>query len=226
MKLELEKMNSDEVVGIYTIKGKPDRMPESALYLHPEAASSWRENNFADKLVVSDMLRTAESSLKARRDGRGAQRPGYSGHNYGLSIDLDVGKVMTKLKLKKKVDLDLMMESYGWYCHRRDHDTRKSEMWHFNFLGIGAAINPRASSTAGNIEAEILRRYGASFILDSVGAQTELKHLRYYGGDIDGIIGPRSKEAIAAFQRAWELDETQKLDHMTMRTLAFVGAIR
>ena len=81
MKLELEKLRPEDVIGIYTIKGVSNRMPDSALYLHPEAAKSWTDNLFAETLVISDMLRTAESSLRARASGRGAQRPAYSGHN-------------------------------------------------------------------------------------------------------------------------------------------------
>ena len=76
--------------------------PLRALYLHPDAAASLAAMEAAapGALRYSDIWRSAQRSLEARKEGeerearraagethvapQGAQRPGFSGHNYGL----------------------------------------------------------------------------------------------------------------------------------------------
>lgn len=226
LSLKLEGLPFDLVRGIYKIEGKRGKMPPRALYLHPEAALSFRHDLY--KFVVSDMLRSAESSLRAVREGRGAMPPGFSGHNYGLSIDIEVDSAMEILGVKTKAELDRFMESRGWYCHRRD-GKRGHEDWHYNYLrifetldGKPLTISPKVKSTSGYLEQLIERLYGAELVPSDTEAQEMLYALKLYRGVIDGKIGPRSREAIRAFQRTWGIKETGKLDRKTRRTLAFV----
>lgn len=225
--LNLRQLPAGEVRGVYVIGGVRNRLPARALYLHPAAADSFL-GPVHEVTVVSDMFRSPESSLAAVRSGRGARPPGFSGHNYGLSIDIDVRATMRALAVTSKADLDRWMERAGWYCHRRDHQMTplKGECHHFNFLGIGARISPKVRSTSGYLEAKIIALYGDALRLDAVEAQTTLRDLRMYGGDIDGIWGPLSREACRAFQRAWGLAASGKLDAATQRTLAYVGCQR
>lgn len=219
--IELSKVDQTRVKGIYSVKGVPNKMPESACYLNPRAFESWKKSNFYETLIISDMLRTPESSLKAVKAGRGAKMPGFSGHNYGLSIDIDVISVMKNLGIKKKRELDELMATNGWFCHRTD-SLLKSESWHYNYLGVGFVIGKARLNTANYIEAKIKDLYGENFTLSPEQIQENLKKLAMYGGDIDGKIGPRSKEAINIFQRAWSLPVTGVADKTTQRTLAFV----
>lgn len=220
--LRLVPLPASLVRGIY---GKTkDVMPERLRYLAPDVAphyaaiSSWA--------VVSDMFRTAESSLAAVRAGRGAQPPGYSAHNYGIAVDLDLGQSMRRGGFKSKGELDERMEADGWFCHRRDHAIA-FEAWHYTWLGVGAAISPKVKTIVGYTEAAIVARYGAQLAPDDAEAQRMLAKLGMYRGDIDGDIGPRSREAIGAFQRAWGVPARMgKLDGRTRRTLAYVAAER
>lgn len=50
-------------------------------------------------------------------------------------------------------------------------------------------------------------------------AQEKLCTLGYYKGDIDGEIGPQTKEAIGKFQRAKKLPVTHMLDSKTLNEL-------
>jgi hypothetical protein len=52
------------------------------------------------------------------------------------------------------------------------------------------------------------------------GAQARLKNLSYYGGEIDGIIGHGSRDAILAFQHAHGLTATGLLDSDTIEKLS------
>lgn len=224
MKIRLRRLPV-EVHGIYTIAGIPGRMPPRALFLEPEAADSFT-TQLLDRVVVSDVLRSAESSLNAVRRGRGAQAPGFSAHNYGKAIDLDVKATMKALGLKTKADLDAWMEQRGWYCHRRDH-RMDSESWHYNFLGVGYVVSAKSKRTSGDVEALIVRQYGADMVPGDSQCQAMLASLRMYHGEVDGIVGDMTREAVRVFQRAWaskRVKETGKLDADTRRTLAFVTA--
>lgn len=221
MKLSLKQL-PPTVRGIYDGK-----MPARALFLEPAAADSYKRD-LLSWVVVSDMLRSAESSLNAVRRGRGAQAPGYSAHNYGFAIDLDVKATMERGEVKTKPALDAKLEALGWFCHRRDH-VMDSECWHYNFLGVGYVVSPRQRSTSGDVEALIVQRYGADMAPGDSQCQAMLASLKMYSGAVDGIVGDLTREAVRVFQRAWaskRVAETGRLDAATRRTLAFVCATR
>lgn len=219
--LSLMKIAGEVVRGIYG----PDKeeLPKRMRFLHPDAAASFLR--IAGSVVVSDMFRSPESSLQAVREGRGAQPPAFSAHNYGLAIDLALEATMKRWKLTSKVELDQAMAQQGWFCHRRDH-ALGHEAWHFNFLGEDAAIPDGLRVTSALIEARIVSLHGSSLAPRERECQEMLARLRLYAGEIDGEIGPLSREAIRAFQRAWGLRETEGLDARTRRTLAYVTAVR
>jgi hypothetical protein len=225
MLLQLVPLAADYVSGIYTVGGKPGRMPDRMRYLHPDAAIDY--SKIQPWVVVSDMFRTPESSLEAVRAKRGAQPPAYSAHNFGKAIDLALKESMERLAAKlgrtrvTKAELDATMEKAGWFCHRRDH-LMEFEAWHYNHLGIGA--KPQGTRTSDEIEACIQSLYGAAFKLTPSAAQSALRKLRFYGAAIDGDIGPLTRQAIRAFQRAWGIGESGMLDAKTQRTLAYVSA--
>lgn len=222
------------VLGIYgTGKGgipAGDYFPPSAALLHPDAASSYTSLEAATgkRLRVSDMYRTPEASLMAMQQKTGVMPPGFSGHGFGFSIDVAVDACL-KAFGKSKQQFDEMMESFGWYCHRKDHG-RGSEDWHYNFFGMGDVAAPylaacaRSVVTSPGVEAKMLAVYGASFLLDTVALQTLLQKLKMYGGALDGEFGPKTQQAVLAFERAWKLPEDGSPDARMMRTLATVAA--
>lgn len=221
--ITLSSIPALKVRGIYKTKSGTLELPERMRYLHPSAADSFL--GFCEYAVVSDMFRSPESSLAAVRAGRGAKLPGFSGHNYGLSIDLDIRETMKRWGCMTKTVLDEAMADRGWFCHRVDHKI-DHEAWHYNHLGASMEISPKVKSTAGYIENRILTLYGDELQLSDTDSQRCLKKLRLYSGDIDGQIGPISKESIRVFQRGWGLPESGKLDAKTQRTLAYVAADR
>jgi len=224
LSIKLRKLPS--VLGIYGKTG--DYFPPAASYLHPEAAEAF-ERACAQfvRLRVSDMFRTPEQSMQARAEKAGVQPPGYSAHNFGFAIDVDVEKLLKQTGLSKD-KFDAKMMEFHWYCHRRD-GKRGFEDWHFNYLGPDAAqwlAKASKTSTAGAIEAKIAATYAEGLKLDPPEIQECLKQMKMYSGDIDGQIGPRSKAALAAFQRTWALPDTGVLDPKTERTLAYVSCVR
>jgi D-alanyl-D-alanine carboxypeptidase len=200
-------------LGIYNGK-----MPLRALFLHPLASEAF----LADSWVCSDIFRSPESSLVAVRAGRGAQPPGFSAHNFGLAIDIDVKATMARLSIKTKADLDAYMENTGWFCHRRDHKLDR-ESWHYTFLGVGAFIAPKYQTIVHHTEARIVEFYGKDLAPDDMECQRMLAKLGLYGGAIDGDLGPLSKAAAEVFRRGWGL-YGKSFDSKVRRTLALVSA--
>jgi hypothetical protein len=215
------------VIGIYKVAKKPDRLPARMRRLHPEALASYDKIMKASEgLVVSDMYRSPDGSLQANQAGRQALRPGYSSHGYGFAIDIDIRKVKKRNQLKTKVDLDAFMKGFGWLCHRFDAQL-KTEAWHYDFdIGgrLSALIKKSDKSIQRARERLIQELYSDAWTLTNEQIQEALKLLGMYSGAIDGILGKLSKEAIAAFQRAWKLDETSTVDAGMRRTLWFVAA--
>ena len=221
LRLRLVAFGLEQVAGIYRVRGQAGRMPDRCRFLHPDAAASFV--GIADQVVVSDMFRTPESSLAAVRAGRGAQMPGYSAHNYGLAVDLDISATLARWQFKSKRELDEAMEGHGWFCHRRDHKL-DFEAWHYNFLGRGTVIAAKYKNTSGWVEGRITQLYGDQLKPDDLEAQGALQKLGFYGGALDGGVGPLTREATRAFQRAWGLPRAHgELDNRTRRTLAYVA---
>lgn len=204
-------------------------------FMHPACAAKFLELEEATgwNIVVTDMWRASLSSLArkypAGKPARpGTQPPAYSAHNYGFAIDIDVEKTMKRLVIKKP-ELDAIMAEHGFYCHRRDGKLER-EAWHYNCVVVGDVPTQwlrfaGKKSTAGAVEAMIEALYGRFWALTEViDAQAMLQRIGMYHGEIDGIAGPLTREAIKAFQRAWKLVVDGKLGPRTNRTLAFRAA--
>lgn len=226
LKLRLSQL-PETIMGIYS--PPKDILPTRMRFLAPDAAASYMSlEQTSHRLRVSDMCRSAESSLQASQEKRGVKPPGYSGHNFGLSVDLDVTWLLKHYGLSKQ-QLDDELAQAGWYCHRKDHEI-DSECWHFNFFGAEPGRYLDAAkpfgSTAEGLELLIQERYGSMFTLTAVEIQTILKGMRLYSGDLDGDLGPLSRHAIKAFQRTWHQAETGLAGASTQRLLAFIGSER
>lgn len=224
LQLRLVAMPSDRVRGIYDIKGKPDRMPDRSLFLHPDVVPDYLA--IADQVVVSDMFRDATGSLLAKRSKRGAAAPGYSAHNYGLAIDIDIAATRHNLRATSKGDLDAKMAAHGFVCLRTDHDTGGFESWHYTHLGRGYQVTSHEEYLTAETEARIRQFYAAQWRPTAWQCQEALARLRLYHGEIDGILGPLSIEAMTAFKRTWGLFNGRPWDAKARRTLAYVAAER
>jgi hypothetical protein len=226
--MELLLAELPETLKHYT--GKP--VPKWMRVMHPDAAASLVQlEKDTGGLSYTDIWRSAEVSLAARASKQGVQPPGFSGHNYGFSVDLDIDGIL-KAKKWTYAQLTAVMENHGWYCHRRDGQYGKSECWHFNYFGplperFLKAIDPKKASTwSAGVEKRIVEVYGEDFELKPTTIQYSLKQLKMYVGAVDGQMGPITTAAIKAFQRAWGLTPDGQAGPKTQRTLAFVAATK
>jgi hypothetical protein len=224
MMLTIQLKKLGPVRGIYGIN--KNAFPPRAAFMHPLAANAFIavERDYGP-LVYSDILRGAEESLVAVKEGRGAQPPGYSGHNFGLSFDIAVDQVLREKRWNYE-KLCSILALYHFYPYRRDH-SRGPEDWHFNFLGDKAepilrrTLSRNLWQTAA--EEAILQNYPNITPMGAVDIQACLKKLRLYTGDIDGSLGALSMTAINLFNHTWGISSGATGERF-QRTLAFVAA--
>jgi hypothetical protein len=216
IELTIPLQRIERCIGIYDCDGdgKKTEMPTRALWLSPPAAQSFAQH-LADAVVVSDMFRSADSSLAALRAKRGAAAPGRSAHNYGRAIDIDVLPTMRALGLRDKAALDKWMAARGWHCWRNDHQLLR-ESWHY-YSAAGPAGYPvgavyRNGSAVAWWSAEMAAMFPVVF--DARRRQRALAAVGFYGGQLDGIPGPLTRLAESTCARAWGSSDD--------RTLAFV----
>ena len=186
-------------------------VPSRMRLLHPAACASWPtlpgQSEPADELIVTDVYRSLTSQLEAYESRkRGVQRPGYSAHNFGLAIDLDVRAMMKRLDCDK-VGLDTWMRNRSWTCYRTDgrltwNGKTASENWHYTFNAIVGG----SDAVEGAIQRYYMHEFAA--MREPKAIQEALATLRLYDGAIDGKLGPLSRRAIGLFQRQWGIRES------------------
>lgn len=89
-------------------------------------------------MVYTDMYRDAVGSAKAYETKKGAQKPGFSAHNYGVAIDIAVDATMKRHKVNYNQLVHTLI-SFGWTPYQGVSQSglykRETEDWHFNFIG-------------------------------------------------------------------------------------------
>lgn len=179
-------------------------VPSKAL-LRPQAAQACRDvmkffmHEYDINLNFHDMFRDAsEQAQIKKRFGKYGTLPGYSGHNFGMSIDIHVNRIFAQFRCGQKPyslkRLRQDLRKFGW-VHK------EIAMWHFDH---------------GNIEAQLRKDFGEIFdthipvpdlehILDTLGyGKVDMKHLN---------------TVLARFQRDFGLEETGQMSKITRRAL-------
>lgn len=232
MKLLLQKLPKD-LLGIYDCDrdGIKKEMPFRALFAHPVLATailSTEKDGF--RLTYSDIFRDAKTSLARRREfvAKGgpqlAAKPGFSAHNFGFAVDLDVQKIMKDYSINKEHLDVLLRDKYSLYCHRRDHSLA-SECWHYNALGGGATAllqHSSKNSTSGAVEAFILSVYGKDFDITRDQCIQAIRALGFMPEKVDNAI--TEVAAIKKFQLFWDLQVDGILGPQCKRLLAYLTA--
>jgi hypothetical protein len=205
--------------------------PARSKLLAPEAAVSLHvlEKDTDGKLIYVKLWNDATGTLMDRRTRVGNHLPGYDPHNYGLALNLDVPQILDQMKISYE-DLLYVMKRRGWFCHRRDGSPDSPGSGHFNFIGDNnpdeymkhATFDPVSWDTP--IETRIHERYSSDFQLSPAQVQSALQQLGFFHGAANGEFDGYTREAILAFQRAWDLAESGTWNGALQRTLAFVSA--
>jgi len=237
MQLELVHLPSD-LRGIYDVDrdGVKKEVATRALFAHPDLADAiTRMRKDGIPIVYTDIYRSAETSLKRRREFQAsggpqlAKRPGESPHNFGLAIDIDVMTILKEHGWHKSA-LDGLLRGYGLYCHRID-TILAEECWHYNALGKDASkhlAQASGRSTSRAVEAKVQSLYGGALRLGRDAIVAGLQRLGYLKG-LDPVTGAQLTTdaitlAVRAFQAAWDLVVDGVPGPKTQRLLAFLTA--
>ena len=217
-----------QVLGCY-ISGK--WLPERMRFLHPQVIRDFArlQESTNCQLVYSDMWRSFQESLNARRQkGAGlVAYPGNSGHNWGVSFDIDVENSCVVLESQEKIARGLdrrrrMLAFYDWMSQfnfapmtsvREKFEAGKrsvSEEWHFNHSIIG---DMAVKDWAGD-------NYGEDLQLNVEQIQACLNELGYGIWPIDGQLSDMLTKAVIKFQKDYDLDPDGDPGPITQRTLA------
>ena len=198
-------------------------------YLAQDAAMSLASiERDTDGLVYTEMWRDAVDSMLARRL-KGSSLIGYSPHNYGLAVDIDVPTILNQKKIRYE-DLLWLMKRRGWYCFRRDGAENQVGSGHFDFLGDNAddkylsrcTLDPTTWQTSA--ELRIWERHNKDFQMKVEEVQAQLSKVGFFREPFTGKLDIYTREAITSFQRAWDLVQTGSPDMTLCRALAFVTA--
>ncbi len=147
--------------------------------------------------LANDIFRTTHQQVQTlKKKPNLAYKPGTSGHEFGISVDISTGNLFAEAKNKKisySVD-DLRNDflKFGWTYSLK-------EVWHFNHLDGRLSIQSWVQEMYGDI-------WSSDNDLSSFDLQRYLTKLGYYTGRIDGIIGLMTKDSIKSFQKDYLLD--------------------
>ncbi len=246
-RLRFVRVPPEMVRGGYPIgKHTPNGMPLRALFVHPEVWPDFIA--VADRIVVTDLTRSAEASLSRMAEKPGlVQPPGYSDHGCGGAFDLDIKATIKHGGFHDRAELDQWCAENGWpmfwwYPGSNAPPPNKpgSETWHHSYDETRGGV-PDGRNTAAMAERRMLRWYPwldvRTWTNRPASAQYMLARLGHYHGAIDGKFGPLSTTALAMFQRALQVRSwcrkkgvtdfaEGKLDAATARVLAFCAAER
>lgn len=204
----------EDYPGIYRIGGVEGRLPARFRWLHPWALTALEAVNSALglRLPLSDVLRSPIESAMARATKTGVMPPGFSGHNYGFSIDVDINAVVQKVTYH---DLLQAMADQHWYPIRSD-GVRGFEDWHFNWIRHDGPPKTTAVYNRGQRQLDLSNMVDdyRSILIDTQVdlMQARLKVLGLYHGEIDGLLGPHTREGALAFRRAYQLNQNLSVD--------------
>jgi len=125
--------------------------------------------------------------------------PGYSFHNAGRAIDVDISSL--RLPVAKDRQLDRFWElakACGFRPIIKEAREGASESWHFDFMGPWASTYERLGYSAAAMAACLDAGHGGYRRDEERALQAQLHRAGYDVGKIDGILGAKTQAALKA----------------------------
>lgn len=194
-------------------------------FLHPDVAKLF--NTLPDGIEISDMWRSGKGSYLAIKRGRPAAKPGNSGHNWGMSIDLDLRQTMKNWNIWKskcfkgwqdKMDeVRRIMAKHGWCWIRH---SKGLEEWHFNGLGIGVENLNGFYSVKDWVESH----WELELADDELQGALKQCSIVFQDkgmnpGKIDGWVGPKTRRAMARYSSVTRFGLKNKRFHWSLMSV-------
>ncbi|MCB1824921.1 MAG: D-alanyl-D-alanine carboxypeptidase family protein [Candidatus Competibacteraceae bacterium] len=208
-------LNKVEIISIYKVHGERVLLPERMAKSTPDTQTALKAisidlKDAGGKLVLSDLFRSYDMQLQAHLDWKTGKKraysppPGGSLHEAGRAFDLSLKDM--KIKLSDFWDI---AKAHGMVPIISTPDKRKSEAWHFECRGShqvvydyykdghGANMKPYKAMAASSILSigVIVDKYDSN--QEAAYLQSCLVRLGLKLGNIDGLIGRKTKQAVA-----------------------------
>ena len=203
-----------EILSIYKLSGQRILLPKRMAQCTPDMQSALLKiandvNETGGKLYLSDMFRSYDMQLQAHLDWRTKKKkaysppPGGSMHEAGRAFDLSLGDLKISLE-----DFWAIAERWNVVPIISTPDRRKSEAWHFEQRGShqevydyyktgkGTNMKPYQAMTASSILSIDVNVDRFESRQDMAYLQSCLIRLGYELGNIDGIIGNKTRTAL------------------------------
>lgn len=207
---------------VYTAN-KTGLLPQRMALLEPAAAVAFNNMTAAASglMAFTDVYRSVQYQIECIKGASPVKRklyapPSKSGHNFGMSIDVDIAETLENFSKSDHQDLvaasksrDTLakwMEQFGWRGIG-------SEAWHFDFRGDYALVTER-----------ILAVHGKGFALDNVELQVALNTLVNAGLTADGVLGSKTTAAVTRARDILCIDQGTGADAWFQRVLACATA--
>ena len=167
-------------------------------------------------LRVSDMIRSPDASLRARLRKRGVQLPGYSGHNFGISIDIDVASILGDIDLGWD-EFKSRMVQLGATPYNKTSGASDFEAWHWNLLDLSYKGLPWGTK-GRDVEDWITTTFGDQLYIGCEdhrsywrAVQKAMAEFKFYdAGGIDGLPGPMTRAGLEQFRTGAKLRKKQQ----------------
>lgn len=207
-------LNKVDIISIYEVHGERVLLPKRMAHSTPDTKAALKAisndlNDVGGKLVLSDLFRSYDMQFQAHLDWKAGKKsafsppPGGSLHEAGRAFDLSLKDM--KIKLSDFWDI---AKKHGVVPIISTPDKRKSEAWHFECRGSHQVVYDYYKNGHGE-NMEPYKAMAASSIL-SIGVnidkfvgnqeaaylQSCLVRLGFKLGNIDGLIGNKTKQAI------------------------------
>jgi len=189
-------------------------------FLHPEVADLF--NALPEGIAVTDMWRSGKGSFQAIKRGRPAAKPGNSGHNWGMSIDLDLKQTMKNWGIWKTVPgwaakmaaIRERMAEFGW-CWI--YHSKGLEEWHFNGLGKGEVNTNGFYSVRDWVVSHwdlTITDRELQGLLTTCAIIFEDEGMN--PGGVDGIVGPKTRRAMKRYSDVTRFSLTNSRFHWSL----------
>ncbi len=202
---------------VYTAN-KSGVLPQRMALLQPDAAKAFNDMVAASvgQMTFTDVYRSVLYQIDCIKGATPVKRklfapPTKSGHNFGLSIDVDIDETLENFSRvpelavhgKSRDALAAWMKQFGW-------DGISTERWHFDFRRPYALVTEKIAAL-----------YGKGFALDGLELQRCLNALLPDAKLVeDGVVGSRTKAAVERARTVLCLDQGQGADAWFQRVLA------
>src|SRR5438093_245335 len=187
------------------------------------SAAQYRQRSYAKPRTSSNAVVKHNTGLRAVRERNLAvNRTGNAAYYRGGKVRITNnwrGDAFRGQRYAAFRNYNRQWHDRSWWRNHYDRIIFVNNGWYYWNAGYWFPAWGYAPSVSYVYDGPIYAYNGWTPDRVTVGVQEQLAHAGYYDGPIDGVLGPLTREAIAAFQADNGLAVTSAIDEPTLATL-------